>query len=243
MECIPLMSQPTYTGKELTIPVGSTKLRADYYRPQHSRAAILFAQADLTNGQRVVQRMTALKVLQEGYSVVGVNLLTDMERRNSCGLILDAAAQGDRFAKVLDWLSEDKELSNSPLFLFGIGTAGGASLVAGSLRRNKICAITVVNAKGSSRPESYDDILSPTLFLVDNSNPDILTHNRQMEKAIVASAKVFKILHNSPASNGEVARANEVAALASAWFGAYLPGLSERNDGTIASQHTIRLDR
>jgi dipeptidyl aminopeptidase/acylaminoacyl peptidase len=128
-----------------------------------------------------------------------------------------------RLAGAVDWVDTRPGLARLRIGLFGASTGAAAALQAAAERRDRIGAVVSRGGRPDLAADALDAVAAPTLLIVGGLDTPVIELNRaaatrlhgETRLAIVAGAT-----HLFP----EPGTLEEVARLASDWFGRHLGG-------------------
>lgn len=212
------------------IPINSDTLEGVLRIPKFAHAIVLFAYG--TTGSRHSARNNYISgILKEaGVATFLFELLTEGEDKiNENSLNVDLLAE--RLTTVIKWLQKSPETKHLKLGLFATNTRAAAAIKTAARLGPLVKAIVSRSGNLDLAADSLEQIRSPTLLIVGESDTEFLTINRQAYGKI-PSTKKLGIVAGATHYFDETAPFEYSAKLACDWFRKYLFKKRER-DGQI----------
>ena len=196
--------------------------------PERATGLVLFAHGS-GSGRLSPRNQFVAQVLNEaGLATLLLDLLTSDEECDS-RLVFDLELLSQRLALAASWASDDAELEDLPMGLFGASTGAAAALIAAA--RDPGMARAVVSRGG--RPDLAGSALSrvavPTLLIVGGDDSDVLELNRRAMVRMGCHVRL-EVVPGATHLFPEPGAMEEVAAMAREWFVRFLR--DPRENGT-----------
>jgi putative phosphoribosyl transferase len=217
------------TEREVTVPAGPVDLAGNLAVPEAASGTVLFAHGT-GSGRHSPRNRYVAGVLQEaGLNTLLVDLLTEEEEREDIRtrhLRFDIGLLAERLVNAVDWLDREAETSGVPLGSFGASTGAGAALVAAAERPDRVAAVVSRGGRPDLAGDALERVRAPTLLIVGSRDEPVLGMNREA-LARLRGPKDLRIVEGATHLFEEPGTLEQVAALATGWFVAYL-GREER---------------
>ncbi|MGB7378453.1 MAG: hypothetical protein WA959_18065 [Rivularia sp. (in: cyanobacteria)] len=212
--------------KVLSIRIGSVDLQAELVVPLDARSIILFAHGNGVGRYSTRNRYLAHVLRQTaGVGTVLIDLLTPKEeeidlRSKHCSSNVQFLAK--RLIGVTDWLLNNDSTSNLKVGYFGDRTGGGAALLAAAQRPMSVGAVVSRSGETCLTSDVLNYVQAPTLLIVGENDLPLIAMNQDAFNHIKASKKQLEMIKSASQQFNEPGALDEVARLASSWFGYYL---------------------
>ncbi len=210
------------------LPAGDVWLEGALHLPLARQGLVLFAHGSGSSRHSPRNRAVAGVLQAAGLGSLLMDLLTADEEREDARtghLRFDIPRLASRLLSAAEWLEAQPDTAGTPLGIFGASTGAGAALVTAAERP---AAIQAVVSRGG-RPDLAGDALArvraPTLFIVGGDDVEVLALNRAALERLPGE-KRLEIIPGATHLFEEPGALEEVARLATDWFGARLAGLS-----------------
>lgn len=218
--------------KIVSIPIGSVNLQAELVIPLDARSIILFVHGNGVGRYSTRNRYLAHVMRQTaGVGTVLIDLLTPQEeaidlRSKHCSSNVQFLAK--RLIGVTDWLLNNPKTSNFKVGYFGDRTGGGAALLAAAQRPMSVGAIVSRSGETCLTSDVLTYIQAPTLLIVGENDLPLIAMNQDAISRIRTPKKQLEIIPGASQQFNERGTLDEVARLASCWFGYYLAPPQQR---------------
>lgn len=202
--------------KLIHVQIGETTLEGILQIPEGAKSLVLFAHG--SGSSRLSPRNTFVaQFLQKGtFATLLIDLLSQ-EEDSRYETRFDITLLTERLIEIVSWLKSQPETRNLSLGLFGASTGAAAALKVASVMGEEIKAVV---SRGG-RPDLADDVLpsivSPTLFIVGEQDPDVNLLNENAFKKLRCVRK-FEIVPKATHLFEEPGCLEIVAKLAHDWF-------------------------
>ncbi|ARV14796.1 dienelactone hydrolase family protein [Polaribacter sp. SA4-12] len=210
----------TINYQAINIPTKEIILKGRLRIAERKKGLIIFSHGSGSSRLSRRNNYVADLLLQEGYSSILFDLLTEKEdsiyenRFN-----LDLLAQ--RLVIVTKWVDKQKEIQNLPIGFFGASTGAASALIAATLLGNKIKAIVSRGGRPDLAQSILNKIKTPTLLIVGGNDNVVIELNKNAFSQLKGIKKIETIAgatHLFP----EPGKLEDVAKLTCNWFDKYL---------------------
>lgn len=206
--------------REVAITTDSVTLSAILGVAENARGLVIFAHGS-GSGRFSPRNQYVAHVLQDaGCATLLPDLLTEREAQNR-RLVFDIQLLARRLRDVTTWARNDPETKDLPIGYFGASTGAGAALVAAAFEGNQISAIVSRGGRPDLANGALPNVTAPTLLIVGGYDQPVITLNEQAYDQIKAPKKLV-IVPRATHLFEEPGALEEVARLATDWFGQYL---------------------
>ena len=206
--------------REVAISTDSVTLSAILGVAENARGLVIFAHGS-GSGRFSPRNQYVAHVLQDaGCATLLPDLLTEREAQNR-RLVFDIQLLARRLRDVTTWARNDPETKELPIGYFGASTGAGAALVAAAFEGNQVAAIVSRGGRPDLANGALPNVTAPTLLIVGGYDEPVITLNEQAYDQIKAPKKLV-IVPRATHLFEEPGALEEVARLATDWFGQYL---------------------
>jgi predicted alpha/beta-hydrolase family hydrolase len=200
--------------------VGSNHLPGILTIPKGARGIVVFAHG--SGSSRLSPRnQHVAQVLQEaGLATLLFDLLDEVEaedRRN----VFEIPLLAERLVQAAEWVLENEETQHLRLGFFGASTGVAAALVAETRMKGKIGAIVSRGGRPDMAEAYLALVAAPTLLIVGGRDEAVIQMN-QRAFDMLHCEKQLRIVDGATHLFPEPGALEQVAKLASLWFGQYL---------------------
>lgn len=212
------------TDTVVRIDLGEATLEADLAVPDGGRGVVLFAHGSGSSRHSPRNRMVASRLNQRGFATLLADLLTPDEGEYDArtgALRFDIPLLARRMAGLTDWAGEDRAVAGRTVGLFGASTGAAAALVAAAARPQRVRAVVSRGGRPDLAGESLLKVRAPTLLLVGERDPQVVTLNERAAGLLPAPHRVH-VVPRATHLFEEPGALEEVADRAGDWFEAYL---------------------
>lgn len=203
--------------------------------PGNSRGLVAFAHG--SGSSRFSPRNTAVaKALNDcGFATLLFDLLTPPEEQDRSN-VFDIPLLGDRLIQAVNWLvSENAEIANLPVGLFGASTGAAAALVAAARLPARIAAVVSRGGRPDLAGEALALVRAPTLLIVGGADFGVIELNEEA-LARLPEPKALTLVPGATHLFPEPGAMEAVIELAIRWFERYLgPEAPEGQDAQTAN--------
>lgn len=218
--------------KIVSLEIDTVNLQAELVVPLDSHGIILFAHGNGVGRYSTRNRYLAHVMRQtEGLATVLIDLLTPEEesidcRSRHCSSNVQFLAK--RLIGVTDWLLNNPSTSHLKIGYFGDRTGGGAALLAAAQHPMSVGAIVSRSGETCLTSDVLAYIQAPTLLIVGENDLPLIAMNQDALNHIQLTKKQLEIIPGASQKFNEPGALDEVARLASCWFGYYLASPQHR---------------
>jgi len=210
--------------RQVRIPVGSVQLDGTLRIPNGARAIVVFAHGSGSGRHSPRNRYVADVLRTAGLATLLVDLLTqdeDVIDQATAELRFDIDLLAERLGGVTDWLAAEGTTAALSIGYFGASTGAAAALIAAVDRPETVRAIVSRGGRPDLALPVLARIRQPTLLIVGGADEVVIDLNRRA-LAELGGIKRLVIVPGATHLFEEPGALEQVAALASQWFGQYL---------------------
>jgi putative phosphoribosyl transferase len=209
--------------REIEIVLAPVTLHGTLNFPENPTGLVMFVHGSGSSRFSSRNRFVAETIRSVNLSTLLFDLLSPQEERIdqfTGELRFDIALLTERVIGVTSWLRQQPDTKSLPLGYFGASTGAAAALAAAAALHD----IGAVVSRGG-RPDLVEDVLpqvtAPTLLIVGGNDGPVIKMNRRAFRQL-ESAKEMRIVAGASHLFEEPGALEEVARLATAWFGRHL---------------------
>jgi putative phosphoribosyl transferase len=209
--------------REIEIVLAPVTLHGTLNFPENPTGLVMFVHGSGSSRFSSRNRFVAETIRSVNLSTLLFDLLSPQEERIdqfTGELRFDIALLTERVIGVTSWLRQQPDTKSLPLGYFGASTGAAAALAAAAALHD----IGAVVSRGG-RPDLVEDVLpqvtAPTLLIVGGNDGPVIKMNRRAVRQL-ESAKEMRIVAGASHLFEEPGALEEVARLATAWFGRHL---------------------
>lgn len=210
------------------IPINNTQLLAGFLNmPAHAQGIVLFVHGSGSSRHSPRNQYVAQTLHKAGFATLLIDLLTEREEeydRSTGHLRFDIQLLSERVTVVTSWLGQHERTSLLNIGYFGASTGAAAALMADTGRQ-----VSAIVSRGG-RPDLAGAFLrqveAPTLLIVGALDTSVLVLN-QVAYDQLPREKQLAVVQGASHLFEEPGTLEQVATLASGWFGRYLPQLEQ----------------
>jgi len=207
------------------VEAGRVKLEGNLVVPERTRGVVLFAHGSGSGRHSPRNRFVAGQLNSAGLATLLVDLLTEQEEavdQYTARLRFDIGLLAERLMGATDWLARNEETAGLPVGYFGASTGGGAALVAAARLANQVGAVVSRGGRPDLAGDALPAVRCPTLLIVGGDDAVVIGLNQGALAQLGAKVKELQIVPGASHLFEEPGKLEEVAGLATAWFGKYL---------------------
>jgi putative phosphoribosyl transferase len=210
--------------RQVVIPAGVEALPGDLFIPEGARGFVLFAHGGGSSRRSPRNRFIAKALQGKGLGTLLFDLLTSEEDRidrQTAALRFDIDLLARRLVAATDWVHGEPAARGLVLGLFGASTGAAAAMAAAVLRPMAARAIVSRGGRPDLALAALPQVRAPTLLIVGENDPEIAWLNRKAMKHMTAPTEL-QVVPGATHLFVEPGALEEVARLASEWFGTHL---------------------
>ena len=207
------------------VPIGDVTLNGSLCIPEKPQGVVLFAHGSGSGRNSPRNRFVASQLCEARLATLLVDLLTDREEeadRYTGHLRFNIQLLANRLVGATDWLAEYPRTADLSVGYFGASTGGGAALVAATHRPDRVGAVVSRGGRPDLAGDALPDVLAPTLLIVGGDDRQVLALNEDAHARLGAPIKKLVVVPGATHLFEEPGKLEEVARLASEWFGRHL---------------------
>jgi pimeloyl-ACP methyl ester carboxylesterase len=206
------------------IAVGDHWLHGELGMPAQPRGLVVFAHGSGSSRHSPRNQFVARVLESAGFATLLTDLLTPAEeavdvRTAEYRFDLDLLAR--RVVAIVDALRDRPQTAALPIGLFGASTGGGAALMAAAARPDDIGAVVSRGGRPDLAGPALPKVTAPTLLIVGGLDTPVIAMNRDAARAMRGTV-ALEIVPGATHLFEEPGALEEVAHLASGWFGRFL---------------------
>lgn len=206
------------------ISAGHVVLEGDLELPPDAQGIVLFAHGSGSSRFSQRNRFVAMELREAGLGTLLIDLLTGDEERvdTSTGhLRFNLNLLAGRLVSAIDWLTRNSATAGLAIGLFGASTGGGAALIAAADRPDKVRAVVSRGGRPDLALAALPHVQAPTLLIIGGEDATVIDMNRKAFDSLRCE-KQMEIIPGAGHLFEEPGKLEEVARLASEWFGEHL---------------------
>jgi putative phosphoribosyl transferase len=205
--------------REVEISVDGVSLPGDLTVPAEASGLVLFAHGSGSGRKSPRNRLVARTLFDAGVATLLFDLLTpeeELDRANVFHIELLASRLGSATA----WAEQEPE-GRLPVGYFGASTGAAAALWAAADLGPKISAVVSRGGRPDLAGPRLGEVAAATLLIVGERDREVLDLNRQAQRALRCPTELV-VVPRATHLFEEPGTLEEVAHLASQWFGKHL---------------------
>ena len=214
---------PGTSERQVGISLGAINLNGTLRLPPQAKGLVLFVHGSGSSRFSSRNRFVAHTLNAAGMATLLFDLLSAEEEREdqlTAELRFDIPLLTGRVLDVTGWLRDRAETRDLPLGYFGAST-GAAAALAAAARSDDVAAIVSRGGRPDLALPYLPKVDVPVLLIVGGHDPVVIDMNREAFTAL-RSVKELVIVPGASHLFEEAGTLEEVARLASDWFGRYL---------------------
>lgn len=204
----------------VAIPADGKTLRGFLNIPEGAGGLVVFAHGSGSSSISPRNSFVAREIQQEGLGTLLFDLLTEKEDENYQARF-DIDLLVARLGQALDWIKSDRNLKKLSIGLFGSSTGASAALRVAALKESGITAVVSRGGRTDLADSVLSEISAPTLFIVGESDEEVLELNRSSFN-LLACQKELSVIEGATHLFEEPGTLEQVAKLAARWFKRHL---------------------
>ena len=195
--------------------------------PDDASGIVIFAHGSGSSHQSPRNRDVARVLQDAGMGTLLFNLLTREEEqsdRDTGYLRFDIDRRATRLEIATEWLMSQPRARGRPIGFFGASTGAAAALVAAARLDDLVAAVVSRGGRPDLAHAYLPRVTAPTLFVVGERDEPVLELN-QIAYDRMRCTRELIIVPRATHLFEEHGAIEQVAALATAWFGEHLPAM------------------
>ncbi|HVI01444.1 MAG TPA: alpha/beta family hydrolase, partial [Enhygromyxa sp.] len=188
--------------------------------PADAIGLVLFAHGSGSSRHSPRNRYVAQVLNDAKIGTLLFDLLTSEEGERDAidrSLRFDIELLAARVIDAIDWISEQAELDELPLGLFGASTGAAAALVAAAARPRRVAAVVSRGGRPDLADAALHLVCAPTLLLVGGRDPEVLALNQSARQRMLGTVSI-SIVDGATHLFEQPGALEEVASRAAAFF-------------------------
>jgi dienelactone hydrolase len=213
-----------WAEKSVRIGIERNQLEGVLTVPDQAHGIVVFAHGSGSSRHSPRNQRVAEVLNEAGIATLLMNLLTVEERafdQQTQHLRFDIAFLSSRLKGANAWLKKQPETADLPLGFFGASTGAGAALVTAAACPDDVFAVVSRAGRIDMAGKSLPLVKAPTLLIVGGADVPVIDMNRQAQAKMTALTEM-QIVPRATHLFEEPGTLDEVAQLATDWFGRYL---------------------
>jgi putative phosphoribosyl transferase len=211
------------TERDVEIALREVSLRGDLTVPSQVLGVVLFAHGSGSSRRSPRNRLVAQTLVDAGMAALLFDLLTPEEEVDRAN-VFDIELLASRLEAATGWVRQQPE-GELPVGYFGASTGAAAALWAAADLGPGISAVVSRGGRPDLAGPRLGDVTAPTLLIVGERDREVLELNRQSQRALRCPNE-FVVVPRATHLFEEPGTLEEVARLATQWFGKHLGGAS-----------------
>jgi putative phosphoribosyl transferase len=230
-------AEPTAAGIEMD----GLCLPADLTVPPGAIGVVVFAHGSGSSRRSPRNVAVAAELERAPLGTLLLDLLTaeeELDRRN----VFDVELLAQRLLGATRWLSARLEARGLPIGYFGASTGAAAALIAAATLGENVSAVVSRGGRPDLAWERLPEVRSPTLLIVGGEDRAVLDLNKAA-LARLACPRELAVVPGATHLFEEPGALEQVAALASEWFGTWLGTVGGGEDDDSDQGDSARVER
>ena len=214
----------TTTLRAVQIREDTAILGADLRLPPTATGLIVFAHGSGSSRHSTRNREVAEALDGAGLATLLLDLLTREEEsvdQFTREYRFDIPMLGRRVVAAVDWTSEQTDLRELPIGLFGASTGAAAALIAAAERPDRAAAVVSRGGRPDLAGDALPRVAAPTLLIVGGQDEPVIALNEQAMQQMSADVRL-EIITGATHLFEERGALEQVSRLAIDWFTRYL---------------------
>ena len=227
------MSQTSQSPmREIVVQAGETGLPAFLTLPDDAIGLVAFVHGSGSSRFSSRNQFVAGVLNAGGLGTLLFDLLTPEENAIdmvTAELRFDIPMLGQRTVATVDWLTDQPQLTNLPLGLFGASTGAAAALHAAAERPERVRAVVSRGGRPDLAMADLPRVQTPTLLIVGGRDVPVIGMNEEAARHLRAPHQLA-IVEGATHLFEEPGTLEKAAGLARDWFLRYLPARAQTGD-------------
>jgi putative phosphoribosyl transferase len=210
---------------ELQIPLVDGELAARLSVPPVARGLVVFAHGSGSSRLSPRNMRVALELQSAGLATLLFDLLTDHEALDRAN-VFDIDLLGERLVAATRFVTAQKPVAGLAVGYFGASTGAAAALCAAAELGDAIGAVVSRGGRPDLAAHRLTAVTAPTLLIVGGHDPVVLELNERAAARLRCRHRLA-VVEGATHLFEEPGALEQVARLATDWFGAHLGGPHE----------------
>lgn len=214
------MNTPYTLARSRIVEIGELALEGDLTIPDSPRGIIAFAHGSGSSRFSSRNRWVASQLNQHQLATLLFDLLTPEEAlidERTREFRFDIQLLGDRMIQTVDWITQQEELRDLPVGLFGASTGAAAALIAAAARPGIVRAVVSRGGRPDLAGPALPRVQAPTLLIVGGNDHPVIALNKEAQLQMTAETQL-EIVPGASHLFEEPGTLDTVAQLAQKWF-------------------------
>ena len=211
---------------DVEIPCGAASLRGDVCVPAGARGIVLFVHGSGSSRSSPRNILVAQALQQAGLATLLFDLLTAPEERvdqRTREHRFDIGLLTRRLIAATQWLASQAALRDLAVGYFGASTGSAAAFTAAAQLGERVAAVVSRGGRPDLvTPALLARVSAAVLLIVGSDDEEVLELNRHAYQEL-GGYRQLAVVPGASHLFEEPGTLEEVARLAAAWFGSYLP--------------------
>jgi putative phosphoribosyl transferase len=217
------------TDRDVVVAVDGVHLGARLTVPPDAHGVVAFAHGTGSGRRSPRNRHVAEVLVEAGFGTLLLDLLTPAEETDRHH-VFDIDLLATRLRGASAWLAGERLTAHLPLGYFGASTGAGAALVAAAAEPERVRAVVSRGGRPDLAGDALTRVVAPTLLVVGGRDETVLQLNRRA-LARMTCPKALEVVPTATHLFEEPGTLDQVASLATSWFGHHLDGVPARSPG------------
>jgi dienelactone hydrolase len=206
---------------DVAIPAAGHELPGILEIPTPARGLVVFAHGSGSSRLSPRNAEVAAALNTEGLATLLFDLLTIEEAADRSN-VFDIGLLARRLQEACRWAATEPAVAGLLVGLFGASTGAAAALVAAARTPGEVAAVVSRGGRPDLAGEALDAVEAPTLLIVGSRDEVVLDLNHQAAARMHCEHRVA-VVPGATHLFEEPGALEEVAGLATAWFGHRMP--------------------
>lgn len=213
---------------ERSVQIPPSGVVGDLTVPAEARGVVIFAHGSGSSRLSSRNRLVARALQHARLATLLLDLLTAEEEQidqQTRRLRFDIDLLASRLVQATKWLADDLEAGSLPQGYFGASTGAAAALIAAAQLPSSTRAVVSRGGRPDLAGAALAKVEAPTLLIVGGNDVEVIELNKKAAKELRCETRL-EIVAGATHLFEEQGTLEQVAGLASNWFGDHLSRLS-----------------
>ncbi|RZM79508.1 dienelactone hydrolase family protein [Leptolyngbya iicbica] len=210
----------------ISVSAAAVQLEGNLVIPPGAQGVVLFAHGSGSSRHSPRNQLVAQRLQQAGLATLLLDLLTPAEGRQDAEtrqFRFDIDLLTARLVGATDWLQHTPATQNLGIGYFGASTGSAAAFMAATQRPDRVQAIVSRGGRPDLVGSALTQVQAPTLLIVGGQDLPVIAMNEYaFSRLDRLPEKQLAIVPNATHLFAEAGALEQVADLASDWFGRFL---------------------